>query len=149
MNASNRKCTNAKPCHLMNCYGCRRRLIDETAVRMMDAGCSEEAATQYRYQAINALAFEIETPKPKAPKATKPVTIDAEAVCAKMRSLCSHHEGTVELGRYKVPELRMIAKACGLGGVSRYLKADLVEMLVNHLIQYRLDTDAILNVKLS
>ena len=149
MNASTRKCTDAKPCQLMNCYACRRRLIDETATHMIELGMTKEAVDQYRYSSINNLAWEIETPKPKAPKATKPVTIDAEAVCAKTRTLGSHHEGTVELSRYKVPELRVIAKACGLGGVSRYLKADLVEMLVNHLIQYRLDTDAILNVKLS
>lgn len=149
MNASTRKCTETKRCQLMNCYGCRRRLIDERVVRMMDAGCSEEAATQYRYQAINALAFEIEIPKPKAPKARKaPAAVEPELVevtCKALRTCTTRVSAREYLKLLKVTELRAVSKALELGACSRLRKDELVEHLINFTVQAKLDHDAILN----
>lgn len=152
MNASTRKCTEAKRCHLMNCYLCRRTLIDETAVRMMDAGCSEEAATQYRYQAINALAFEIETPKPKAPKTKAPSRLlDADLAdtrAASLRACQSRRDALMLIERLTVPQLQQVWAVAGrTDKILGKLKADKIDYVVESLVGYRLDMNAIMNAK--
>jgi hypothetical protein len=152
MYASTRKCTDTKPCQLMNCYACRRRLIDETAVRMMDAGCSEEAATQYRYGAINALAFEITPPAPQAPtkarKASETMTPQAlEEALGALRKCLTRDGARKVLAWFTVVKLRQMAKAIELGGCSRYRKDELIEHLINFTVQMKLDHDAILKAK--
>ncbi len=149
MNASTRKCTDAKPCQLMNCYGCRRRLIDETATRMLDAGVDEASVDQYRYPAINALAQEITPPAPKTTKARKaPEPMDTERIEQALVALlkCMTRDGArAVLAWFKVVELRSIAKALELGACSKYRKDALVEYLINFTVQAKMDHDAILN----
>lgn len=143
MKASTRKCTDAKPCNLMNCYACRRRLIDQTATAMLDAGATPEAVDRYRHPAINALAFEIESPKPKAPKAA-PVTVDTDLMARTLRQQGSRSEGAVYLRVYTVVQLKALAKVIGVAA-SKLRKEELISALIDLTIQAQLDHAAILN----
>lgn len=145
MNASTRKCTEAKRCKLVNCYDCRRYLIDTTAARMLDSGVEQASVDQYRYSAINALAWEIETPKPKAPR--KPAaTVDpgfVETVLSDLRECSSRVSARVVLRDLTVAQLKAVAKAIDLGGCSKYRKDGLVEHLINFTVGMREDHGAI------
>lgn len=143
------ECTDAKPCNLTTCYACARKLIDDLAIHMIDMGASESAVNNgFRYPAMNALASHVITvpapPKPKAPKASTALTLDAaKSICARLRTLTTRQAGRGELSAYRVVDLRVIAKACGLGGISRYTKAELVLGLTEHLIGAQLNHQAI------
>lgn len=149
MNASTRKCTETRYCNLINCYACRRRLIDETATAMLDAGVPQEQVDQYRYPAINALACEITPPAPKTSRARKaPATVEPELIEGTLKALraCTSRDSARAVLRFlRVTELRAVAKALELGACSRYRKEGLVEHLINFTVQMKLDHDAILN----
>lgn len=144
-----RRCTEINRCHLATCYDCRRHLIDVTATRMLEQGMDQDAVDQYRYPAINALAFEIsavEKPIPKAPKASKPVKalkIDADAIAAQLKAADSREAGREIIGKALVVELKAIAKALDLRGISRLRKDELVDHLINSTVGFRLDHEAI------
>lgn len=148
MNASIRKCTEAKRCKLVNCYDCRRYLIDTTAARMLDSGVDQASVDQYRYSAINALAWEIETPKPKAPKApkaSKPSRFDLKAIAEGLWALPSRDEARRILRDLTVAELREVSKMREMGAQSKLRKAELIESLVDATVGARLDHLAIMD----
>lgn len=148
MNASTRKCTDAKPCQLMNCYACRKRLIDETATAMLVAGTDQDQVDRYRYAAINALAFEIETPKPKAPKATvKPVQINVDILATELQAMSTETGAQALLSIYRVPELRALSRALGLGAQSKLNKGALIESLIHFTVGMKLAHASVLNAK--
>ena len=150
MNASTRKCTEAKRCHLMNCYLCRRTLIDETATAMLLVpGTTQEDVDRYRHAAINALAFEIQTPAPKAPKASKPTGPVASARAERLQA-CTTHEQARELlteKRITVAVLREISKVLGLGTQSKLRKDALIDSLIHFTVGMKLAHVAVLNAK--
>lgn len=144
-----RTCTDARPCNLMTCYGCRRRQIDVTAETMIQMNMDQEAVDRYRYSAINNLAFEIIPPAPKPqPKARKaPAAVDPELVQATLRALraaTSRAGGHYHLKGLTVVQLRAVAKAIDLGACSGKRKDDLISHLIDFTVQMKLDHDAIL-----
>lgn len=150
MNASTRKCTSAKRCHLMNCYLCRRTLIDETATAMLLVpGTTQEDVDRYRYPAINALAFEITPPAPKAPKAKAAPRLkadrDYQATADKLR-VCGSRQYAAELLKgHTVAELEQVWMLAGRADkIIGKLKADKINYVIDHLVGYRLDTVAIM-----
>lgn len=149
MNASTRKCTEAKRCHLINCYPCRRTLIDETATAMLLVpGTTQEDVDRYRYAAINALAFEIQTPAPKAPKAKAPAAVEPALIKGTLeilRACTTRGAAKHQLRALKVIELRAVSKALELGACSKLRRDELVEHLINFTVQMKLDHDAVLN----
>lgn len=151
MNASTRKCSDSKPCKLMNCYNCRRRLIDETAIRLLETpGITQESVDQYRYGAINSLALEITPPSQTKAKARKGFTpkvgIDYQVIADKLR-VCGdrgYAEQLLTRGR-TVAELHHIWTLAGRTDriPSRFRKDELVSHMIENLVGYRLDSDAI------
>lgn len=147
-----RKCTDTKPCQMMNCYACRRALIDRTAQGMLDSGVAPEQVDRYRYPAINALAWEIpsvaQVPKATARKAPEVLTADAiENALIVLRKCTSRAGARKVLEWFKVAELRQITKAIELGACSRLRRDELIEHVIDFTVQMKLDHDAILNVR--
>lgn len=153
MNASTRKCTDSKPCNLMNCYACRRRLIDETAIAMLDSGADQETVERYRCSAINALAFEIQAPapaKPKARKASAPLTAEqtnAHKVIADKLRVCGSREYAAQLLEgLRIVDLQSVWTLAGrTDKMLGKLKADKVSHMIENLVGYRLASNAIMN----
>lgn len=149
MNASTRKCTDTRPCNLINCYGCRRRLIDETATAMIELGMAKDAVDQYRYSSINNLAWEIKTPAPKAPKAKAAPRLkadrDYQATADKLR-VCGSRQYAAELLKgHTVAELEQVWTLAGrVDKIIGKLKANKIDYVIDHLVGYRLDTVAIM-----
>lgn len=143
------KCTEARRCQRMNCYDCRRYLIDTTATRMLEQGMDQESVDQYRYPAINALAWEIPPvvapAKPKARKGFTPkVGVDYQGMADKLRVCGSrNYAHQLLLGR-TIAELHHIASLADTKLVGK-LKADLQNSLVENLVGFRLDHNAIMN----
>lgn len=147
MNASTRKCTDARPCNLINCYSCRRRLIDQTALAMLDSGIEQDMVERYRSNAINALALEIQATPPKAPKPVAPKVIaNAKEIVAQLATATTRERALVILGVDKptVPVLRQVSKLLGLGAQSKLHKDELVESLIHFTVGMRLAHAAVL-----
>lgn len=149
---SKRTCTETRPCNLTTCYGCARKLIDDLAGHMLDQGASQDKVDAFRYPAINALASHVITVpapvKPKARKASTPKTgVDYQVIADKLR-VCGSRAYAAELlvGR-TIPELHHIATVADCGKLYGKLKADVLGSLIERLVGYRLDTNAILNAK--
>jgi len=149
MNASTRRCSEHTPCHLMHCLPCRHRLIDATARQLLTSGMPQDEVERYRSGAQAALALEIQpaAPKPKPRKAFTPKPdVDYDAIMAMLRRTDDRAGATVLLGALTIPEIRYVAGLMGYPLVGR-VKAEMVSSLTYHTVQYRLDTQAILNAR--
>lgn len=149
----NRKCTDAKPCNMTTCYGCARKLIDDLAGHMLDQGASESAVNDgFRYPAINALAFHIPAPSPKTPakpKARKAFTpkagVNYQGIADALRGAGSRDAGQALLAGATVVELDHIWSLTGRTDriPAKLVKADRLAHMVEALVGYRLDSEAI------
>ncbi len=77
-----------------------------------------------------------------APRASK-VTADVPAICAALDTATSREEGRAMLRALPlVDDVRAVATALGMGGVSRTAKNPLIEQIVDFTIGGRLTTQA-------
>lgn len=140
------KCTDTRPCQRTTCYACVRRLIDEMAAHMLP-----QQVDAFRYPAINALAHQIPAPAPKAPaKPRKAPRLlhapEAQHIADELRAYGSRQDAAALIGRLTIPQLQQVADLTGRKLIGK-VKADKVYNLVESLVGYRLDTNAILNAK--
>lgn len=145
-----RKCIDTKPCKLSTCYNCRCALINATAQHMIDVGAfTSEQADGYRYRAIGDLQFEqlmleAQAPKPKARKASPAVDTAYAAQLLETLRLCQTREnGERLLAGRTVAMLREVARLAEHRPGSKLRKAEVVAFLVEGVIGYRLDSEAI------
>lgn len=146
----NAKCTDAKPCNLTTCYGCARKLIDDLAGHMLDQGASQDKVDAFRYPAINALATHVITvPAPPKPKATKAFTprlgTNYQDTVTYLRSATSRDDAAWTLVGLTMAEMKHVWVLAGRTDriPTGLRRMELIAYLVDHLVGYRLDSEAI------